>query len=64
MARSFWVNTNKSQAISSAIRDIDKFQDKTQRNIKDAIADSTRAVKDAAVSGSGCIAVSLRNLSV
>ena len=50
MARSFWVNTNKSQAISSAIRDIEKFQDKTQRNIKDAIADSTRAVKDAAVS--------------
>lgn len=48
MAKGFWVNTNKSQAITAAIADLDKYTDKMQKRIRTAISDTTNAVRDKA----------------
>lgn len=48
MAKSFWVNTNKSHAITAAMANLDKYTDKAQSRIRTAILDTTNAVRDKA----------------
>ena len=49
MARKFWVNTDKNSAITKAIKDIDRYSESVQTNIRGAIRCTTDAVKTAAM---------------
>ena len=49
MARKFWVNTDRNAAVTKAIKDIDKYSESVQTNIRGAIRCTTDAVKTAAM---------------
>lgn len=49
MARKFWVNTNRNAAVTKAIKDIDRYSESVQTNIRGAIRHTTDAVKTAAM---------------